>query len=189
MSPDWANIRGWTTDGLQSFYTLVATEFIKPGDTVAEVGIYFGKSVIFLLEKLKEMKKLPVHVIGVDNWYGDAQDRSLAGDVVKKGCQANLATWGHANLVQLITASSTAGATYVKPGSLIMAFIDASHAYPAVLHDLLAWEPKVKPGGIIAGHDYSACWPGVSRSVEEFSVMKKWKVNLTGDTYWMSKPK
>ena len=33
-------------------------------------------------------------------------------------------------------------------------FIDARHSYDAVLEDLNAWWPKIRPGGILAGHDY-----------------------------------
>lgn len=33
-------------------------------------------------------------------------------------------------------------------------YIDAKHDYRSVMNDLRAWYPKVKPGGIIAGHDY-----------------------------------
>jgi hypothetical protein len=34
-------------------------------------------------------------------------------------------------------------------------YVDARHDYKAVLEDLRAWWPKVKMGGIMAGHDYT----------------------------------
>lgn len=34
-------------------------------------------------------------------------------------------------------------------------YVDARHDYKAVLEDLRAWWPKVKRGGIFAGHDYT----------------------------------
>lgn len=33
-------------------------------------------------------------------------------------------------------------------------FIDGNHSYSYVLEDITEWYKKVKPGGIIAGHDY-----------------------------------
>ena len=33
-------------------------------------------------------------------------------------------------------------------------YIDADHTYEAVYKDLCAWYPKVRPGGVLAGHDY-----------------------------------
>lgn len=42
----------------------------------------------------------------------------------------------------------------IPNASLDFAYIDANHAYRAVLRDLSLWYPKVKSGGVIAGHDY-----------------------------------
>jgi hypothetical protein len=41
------------------------------------------------------------------------------------------------------------------------------HDYENVKADILAWKPKVKPGGIMAGHDYGPHAPGVIKAVNE----------------------
>lgn len=51
---------------------------------------------------------------------------------------------------------STDAARDVADGSLDFVYIDANHVKAAVLEDLAAWVPKVRPGGIVAGHDYRA---------------------------------
>lgn len=38
--------------------------------------------------------------------------------------------------------------------SLDFVYIDADHSYEGCKRDILAWAPKVKSGGILAGHDY-----------------------------------
>ena len=38
--------------------------------------------------------------------------------------------------------------------SLDLVYIDADHSYNGCLLDIKTWLPKVKPGGIICGHDY-----------------------------------
>ena len=38
--------------------------------------------------------------------------------------------------------------------SLDFIYIDANHTYEAVVEDLRNWYPKVRPGGLIMGHDY-----------------------------------
>lgn len=49
-----------------------------------------------------------------------------------------------------------------------MVFVDAGHAYEECKADIEAWLPHVKPGGIMAFHDYtSPNWPGVVRAVDE----------------------
>lgn len=57
-----------------------------------------------------------------------------------------------------------------KDESLDFVFIDAGHEYDAVKEDILAWFPKVKPGGILAGHDLyptEPTWGDVHKVVEE----------------------
>jgi len=52
--------------------------------------------------------------------------------------------------------------------SLDFVFIDAMHTYEAVKEDIRAWFPKIRSGGIVAGHDYS--WDGVKKAVDEFEL-------------------
>jgi predicted O-methyltransferase YrrM len=51
-------------------------------------------------------------------------------------------------------------------------FIDGGHAYENVLEDIACWQPLVRPGGILCGHDYAmeqdgSGWNGVARAVRE----------------------
>ena len=59
--------------------------------------------------------------------------------------------------------------------SLDFIFIDGLHTYEQVLKDCKNYWPKVKKGGIFAGHDFTAI-EGVNRAVKEFSV----EVNQAG---------
>jgi hypothetical protein len=51
--------------------------------------------------------------------------------------------------------------------SLDVVFIDLTHTYESVKQDIELWLPKVKKGGLLAGHDYENDWPGVVRAVDE----------------------
>jgi len=51
--------------------------------------------------------------------------------------------------------------------SLDYVMLDADHDYESVKKDIAAWLPKVRPGGILCGHDYCAEIPGVQRAVTE----------------------
>ena len=56
------------------------------------------------------------------------------------------------------------------PDDFDLVFIDGNHEYTQVKEDILCWLPKVKTGGILAGHDYDPTIPifdGVKHAVDE----------------------
>lgn len=65
-------------------------------------------------------------------------------------------------------------------GGLDWVYIDADHHYENVKRDIEAWFPKVRAGGIVAGHDYvNYDDMGVIQAVDEFAAAHGYKVNLT----------
>jgi hypothetical protein len=54
-----------------------------------------------------------------------------------------------------------------KDESIDFIYIDGDHNYEGVMNDLKYYS-KLKPGGIICGHDFSNSWPGTVRAVKEF---------------------
>lgn len=76
------------------------------------------------------------------------------------------------NLIRTFSQEVVAG---YRNSSLDMVYLDGDHAYEAVLADLIAWFPKIRDGGIIAGHDVVCCgevnggWSGgIQRAIEDF---------------------
>jgi len=70
-------------------------------------------------------------------------------------------------------------------GPIDFVYIDADHSYLGVFNDLCRWTPKVRPGGIIGGHDYDHVdFPGVKQAVDEFFRRFGWKVHPEGDGVW-----
>ena len=53
-------------------------------------------------------------------------------------------------------------------------FIDADHGYEGCLRDIKAWEPKVRKGGYVIGHDVH--FPTVKQAVTEYFGENSWKV-------------
>ena len=76
-------------------------------------------------------------------------------------------------------------------------YIDALHDYDSVKADIAAWWPQVKPGGVLAGHDFHSGNPetaGVARAVREFAKAEKLHLMTTeGDrhksSWYVVKPK
>jgi hypothetical protein len=70
--------------------------------------------------------------------------------------------------------------------SLDFVYIDANHSYEACREDLALWWPKLKAGGVFAGHDYlDICEKnfGVKSAVDEFAKKYGQEVFITPGTY------
>ncbi len=63
-------------------------------------------------------------------------------------------------------------------------YVDADHGYQAVKQDLALWTPKIRPGGIIGGHDFSPEFPGVRQAVGEMAEQLQIHVNVEPASVW-----
>lgn len=83
--------------------------------------------------------------------------------------------------IKIILEDSIKASKKFKNNSLDLVFIDGDHSYEACLRDIDAWYPKIKKGGILAGHNFELRWFGVIKAVDErFSGI--YKLNLA--TVW-----
>ena len=88
----------------------------------------------------------------------------------------------HSGRVHLIEKDSVEAAAEVADGCLDLVFIDADHSYEGCKADIIAWRPKLKPGGWLMGHDYCPqSFPGVVQAVDELVPGAKIDV----DFVWM----
>ena len=56
-----------------------------------------------------------------------------------------------------------------RMGIVDFVYIDADHSYLGVWNDLCPWFPRVRPGGLVGGHDYDHLnFPGVRRAIDGF---------------------
>ncbi len=143
----------------------------------AEIGVQAGRTTGRLLTKLPGLERLYC----VDLWelYPDyKKDQVRPGDewpsqalLDKDREKFRRMVVPFAMKVLTFKMESTVAAKYVGDGSLDFVFIDANHLYEYVKADIAAWAPKVKRGGLIAGHDYSyptvAYEWGVKQAVDE----------------------
>lgn len=93
--------------------------------------------------------------------------------------------------VRLIRDYSVNAAKQIPDGSLDWCFIDANHAFEAVFEDMCAWWPKVKCGGLFAGHDYELKtewphWCEVKPAVDKWMTENRVPFVTTPCTSWWS---
>ena len=142
----------------------------------AEVGVQFGKNAEAMLASFP----------GLFLYLVDCYDESVPAH--PKHTVAEVEAEAHRRLARFPTRFewlveySVVAAKSVPDGSLDYAFIDADHSYESVKQDIIAWLPKIGPGGILAGHDYSARFRGVKRAVNEAFGSR---LHNVGDVWWV----
>jgi len=87
--------------------------------------------------------------------------------------------------VEFLHGRSVEMARRIADGSLDLVFIDADHSEAAVREDVAAWRPKVRRGGVIAGHDYgSRNHVGVKVAVDEAFAGHHEPVHVDANKVW-----
>lgn len=122
--------------------------------TWVEVGVFHGGSLAWLGVEVVN-RGLPVTIHAVDTFQG--WEGTLRGDALRASFDRNTEPL-RAHLgerFQVHAMPSVEAARNFADGSLDVVWIDADHSYEAVLADIAAWWPKVRPGGWIGGDDYS----------------------------------
>ncbi len=149
----------------QTLYSQMVKEF-PSGSTFVEVGCWKGRSAACMCVEIANSGK-DIDFYCVDMWDSpDETDPNLKGlyDKFLHNLQPV------APYFKPLKLKSLDAAVKFKDASLDFVFIDAGHDYDSVKADILAWYPKIKPGGILAGHDYypySPTWGDVYRVANE----------------------
>ena len=179
-----AGLRGWSDDILP-WIARVAPLLPKPA-LVVEVGSLEGRSLIFWGQTLRHLGHgAATRVTGVDMPYHEpgSTERLLANVARYRS------TWGEVDVELDLRPSVEAAESY---RSLDLVFVDADHAEASVRADIAAWLPRVRHGGVLAGHDYGSAydgtehWPGVKTAVDE--LLGPNSVRVEGSVWWVTVP-
>lgn len=146
-----------------SVYRLIVSK-CRPNGTLVELGAWKGRSSAFLVVEAKNKSQdIQIHI--VDTWLGSGEHTAGLTDGLYEKFIANMAPLnGHYQAHRMTTDEA---APLFEDGALDGVFIDADHTYEAVKRDIENWLPKIRKGGILAGHDYVHTWPGVIQAVNE----------------------
>lgn len=165
----YENIQGWC--GFYNIYRNAVNRFPN-GSHFVEIGSWKGQSAAFMaVEIINSGKQIKFDC--VDTWRGTLneeqhqQDPSVINDTLYDEFIANMTpVEGYYTPIRMDSVS--AAATY-PDASLDFVFIDGDHLYEGVRADILAWLPKVKKGGFIAGDDFGHAQgsEGVKKAVTE----------------------
>lgn len=151
----YQDIEGWF-DYAEVYDLAIATA--RNGGSLVEVGSWLGRSMAYLaIQAAASGKNLKLHA--VDTWKGSPSEPEhlrrvdeLGGDLLPHFMR-NMRAGGIDELVTPIQSPSVQAAQRFADESLDFVFIDGEHLFESVVQDIRAWLPKVRPGGVLAGHD------------------------------------
>jgi Methyltransferase domain len=153
-----------------------------------EVGVQYGKYSRIILSTWGG------HLTMVDAWREFPKDQYVDLANVSETEHLRNMAWAVENVqaymgrYEIVRALSVNAASRHGDRSLDFVYLDADHSYEGVMKDLEAWRPKVRPGGMMCGHDYLDAVLeegnfGVKSAVNKFFGRKP---DIVTDEYWAS---
>jgi len=129
----------------------VLAEMLPLCPIVVNIGACFGTSTLAILEARPD-----AFVFSIDIAVCPQERENHMRALVPPG-----------RCVRVLGASQDVG-RYWPAHSVDFVFVDGAHDYEGVRDDIHFWMPTVKPGGIIAFHDYGTpSLPHVARAIDE----------------------
>ena len=164
------NIPGYLTEIDCKVLHDLASSVNRKDAVIVELGSLHGKSSSII------SKACPLgRIFCIDPWWGF--DSSVKGIDPDDARSRGWPVPGTRNTVEFfqentkdcrnITAMKTASPKGLEDFHIEcdMVFLDAAHTNPSDRENIDFWLPKVKKGGVFAGHDYSSAWPDVMANV------------------------
>jgi len=120
---------------------------LPAGFVACEVGSYVGASTSFLAAAASLRQG---HVHAVDTWKNDAMEHEPVEDTWQKFVD-------NTERFRLWITAHRGVASQMKDRvpAVDLLFLDGDHSYEGTLADLRGYVPKIKPGGILAMHDFA----------------------------------
>jgi len=168
MEHFYKDITGWFS--FAGLYREMVDRFDNA--SFVEVGTFKGRSASYMAVEIINSGK-NIRFYCVDTWPDGKANPNLPS------CPGTLYEEFLRNIEPVKDAvvpmrqKSVEASQSFEDGSLDFVFIDAAHDYASVKADIAAWLPKVRKGGVLAGHDYNAAdnrWPEVIKAVDECIV-------------------
>ena len=167
----------------------------RSNPNVAEIGVFAGDLSKRLLGQRDDLT-----LTMIDSWSGTpSPEMAETGDFHSTLNQekqddyyqiTKFATSFAQDRARIIRKSSADAAREIEDNFLDLVFIDADHSYEGCKTDIEVYYDKVKPGGIISGHDYNhQGWkfgPMVKKAVDEFIAQKSLVLELGEDYTWFA---
>lgn len=164
-------------------------DHVSTNALVVEVGSFAGESTAVFAEFARQ-------VIAIDPWSTDYSSQVMLGcasEALKSFIlESGLEDMGRieAQFRDRVSRFSNVSAMKMKSSeavghfaneSIDLVYIDSIHTEDEVAQCIREWLPKIRPAGVLSGHDYSEAWPGVILAVDSLLGRPPF---IYGDTSW-----
>ncbi len=182
----WQSAPGWFD--FADIYDQAVNEAPRDGARFVELGIFFGRSTLYLAEAIRRSGKdirfdavdphdlfvgRPEELVPHFERAFPREDAQKANELVARYGSVRSAflalarEGGLENFIRYYGTRAEFVVADIPDASIDFLFIDADHNEDWMRQAIAAWLPKLKPRGVLAGHDYvSKEFPGVRLAVE-----------------------
>ncbi|WP_237213222.1 glycosyltransferase 61 family protein [Falsiroseomonas oryziterrae] len=179
------SIPGQMTD-VELLRLIELAQAVPPGGVIVEVGSLYGLSAwhmakhcspgtrVFCIDPWQRVKWI-IH--GVEGPQSAPPFGRAAFDAFTADCD---------NIVAIQGYSPEVARDWSLPVDLFVD--DAVHTNPALAENIAFWSEHVKPGGVIAGHDYARRWPDVITEAEKLAARYGTRVECFDSLWSVKKP-
>jgi len=182
MNHFYFNIQGWFH--FSDVYDR-AVAMAVDGMTFVEVGCWKGRSTAYMaVSILNSRKNIKFDVVDTFEGSKDHAEKGIDCSNLFNQFVENVSPAKHA-IRHIRHEPSIRAATRYEDGSLDFVFLDASHEKDDVKADILAWQPKLKPTGVLAGDDLP--WESVQNALKELGHFVNGNPGVTNhdNTAWL----
>ncbi len=161
-------IEGWLEDDEADLLLAAAASALRRADSdpIVEIGSYCGRSTVVLASAVKALASSNrVYAIDPHEGMVGSLDQGLtAGAGTLDRFQRNIAAAGVADVVEVIQDYSF---EVEWSGPIGMLLVDGLHDFANVARDFQHFQTFLRPGSLVAFHDYADYYPGVMAFVDE----------------------
>jgi predicted O-methyltransferase YrrM len=163
-------MRGWAL-------SLIKANKLKKG---AELGTYMGGTTFFLLDNEPDLVLHTVDIFDIQPDHPDYKKPSY--DFTERYPEFLEKAKKYGDRLIVHKGWTHEVAKKIPDASLDFVLIDADHRYEGCKRDILLWRSKIRPGGLLMGHDIQE--PGVRKATSECCD----KLDITEDVFCWVEP-
>jgi hypothetical protein len=157
----------------------------------AELGVWRAENLCYILNECSNIKKIYAidpYLPYMDGTRWVSEEEQSA---VKNTADSEINKYNLKDRIISLQFQSDEASSHIENNSLDFVYVDGDHSFEWAYKDFVNYYPKVKIGGIFAGHDYSC--EGVLEAIIKFSSengidYKKELIECTNDSwFWYKK--